>query len=60
LEDTANVVCSNSDVTFVTPASSPRVLDEEEVFSIEGSIADGEDTVIKFGSASSGDDTGSV
>ena len=57
LENTTNVVLSNSNVTLVTPSSSPRVLDEEVVLSVKGTISDGEDTVVEVGSATLGDDT---
>ena len=61
VEDTALVVGgSDSNVTGISPAWSPGVLDEDEVLSVKGSVSDGEDTVIELGSASGGDDTGSV
>ena len=60
LENTTNVVLSNSNVTLVTPSSSPRVLDEEVVLSVKGTISDGEDTVVEVGSTSGGDDTTGV
>jgi hypothetical protein len=60
LENTTDVVLSNSNVTLVTPASSPRVLDKEVVLSVKSTVSDGEDTVIEVGSASGGDDTAGV
>ena len=60
LENTTNVVLSNSNVTLVTPSSSPGVLDEEVVLSVKSTISDGENTVIEVGSTSGGDDTAGV
>jgi len=60
LENTADVVGSDSDVSLISPAGAPGVLDKEEVLSVEGSVSDGEDTVVEVGSASGGDDSRSV
>jgi len=48
------------DVTLVTPAGTPGVLDENVVSSLFGTVANSEDTVVKSGSASGFDDTTGV
>ena len=59
--DTADVGSTDLDVTTGTPGWAPRVLDEEVVVSIFGSVSDSEDTVVELGSAfGRGDDTGLV
>jgi len=61
LGDTANVGLSDLDIAGFTPGGAPRVSDEEVVFTVLGTIADGKDTVVKSGSAGgAGDDTTSV
>ena len=61
LVNTTDVGGTKLDVTFVTPAASPRVLDEEVVFSTFGSVSDSEDTVVEGGSAlGRGNDTRGV
>merc|ERR1719183_91626 len=61
LEDTADVVFTDLDVTLLSPGWAPRVLDEEVVITVLGTVADGEDTVVESGSALLGsDDTGLV
>jgi len=45
------------DVTSVTPGGSPRVLDLVEINTVEGSVTDGEDTVVKSSTAGTGEDT---
>ena len=59
--DTADVGSTDLDVTASTPGWAPRVLDEEVVVTIFGSVSDSEDTVVELGSAlGRGDDTGLV
>merc|ERR1719454_2191669 len=61
LGDTANVGLSDLDIARLTPGGAPRVSDEEVVFTVLGTVADGKDTVVKLGSAGgAGDDTTSV
>ena len=57
--DTALVWC-DLDVSLSTPGWSPRVLHEEVLLAVLGSVADGEDTVVESGAASVGDDTTGV
>ena len=47
----ALLVSEDSEVTFFSPAATPGVLEEPEVFSTIGSVSDDENTVIKAGSA---------
>jgi hypothetical protein len=56
LEDTADVFLANLDVSLLTPGRAPRVLDEEVVFTVLGTIANSKDTVIKTGSTCLGGD----
>jgi hypothetical protein len=51
ISDTANTVSTNLDVSFVTPGWAPRVLDEEVILTVLGTIADSKDTVVKLGTA---------
>jgi len=52
---------SELDVASITPGGAPRVLDEVVRGTVLGSIADGEDTMVKLSSASvSSEDTGFV
>jgi hypothetical protein len=61
LEDTADVVLTDLDVTLLSPGWAPRVLDEEVVLTVLSTIADSKDTMIERGTASvSGDDTSLV
>jgi len=61
VEDTTGVRGgSESDVTGISPSSSPGVLDENVFNTLKGSVSDSEDTVIKLGSTSSSDDTTGV
>ena len=61
LGDTANVGLSDLDVARFTPRWAPGVLDEEVVLTILSTVADGENTVVKLGTAGgAGDDTTSV
>ena len=56
LGDTA-LVGGDLDVSLISPGGTPRVLDEEVLLTVLGSVSDGEDTVVESGSASGGDDT---
>jgi hypothetical protein len=59
--DTSSGGDTDLDVSLVSPAGTPRVLDEVIIFSRFGSISDGEDTVIEVSStSSSGEDTSLV
>jgi len=61
LGDTANVGLSDLDIAGLTPGGAPRVSDEEVVFTVLGTVADGKDTVVESGTAGgAGDDTTSV
>jgi len=61
LEDTADVVGSDLQVSFISPGCTPRVLDKDVFLIIFSSISDSKNTVVKLGSASSaGDNTSSV
>ncbi len=50
----------NENVSAHSPSSSPRVLDLPVVSAGEGSVSDGEDTVVEVGSALSGEDSARV
>jgi len=57
--DTANTSAggdTDSDVTVLTPRSSPGVLDSEELSAVIGTISYNEDTVVERGSALGGGD----
>ena len=59
--DTTDVGGTDLDVAGLTPGSAPRVLDEEVLLTVLSAIADGEDTVVKLGSAGgTSDDTTGV
>ena len=59
--DTAHVGLTDLNITGLTPGGAPRVLDEEVVFTILSTIADGEDTVVELGTAGgASDDTTGV
>jgi len=51
--DSSSSLISNSDVTFLTPVGSPRVLDDPVAIT----IANSEDTVVSLGSASAADNS---
>lgn len=57
LEDTTDVVLSDFDISIISPWGRPGVLDEEVVNSILSTITNSEDTVIKTGTATLGEDT---
>ena len=50
-KDTANVVGTDLDVTLVSPAWAPGVLDEEVLLSTLSTVSDGKDTVVELGTA---------
>ena len=56
-EDTTDIVLSDFDISIVSPVSRPGVLDEEVVNSVFSTITNSEDTVVKTGSATLGEDT---
>ena len=59
--DTSTIFDSDLDVSCVSPGCAPRVLDEVVLGTVLDTVSDGEDTVVKVGSAlGSGDDTGVV
>jgi len=59
--DTSTGFDSDLDVTTLSPAGTPRVLNKVVFNSAFSSISDGEDTVVKVGSTGrAGKDTGSV
>ena len=56
--DTGTGLNTDFDVSGISPGGAPRVLNEVVRGTVFGSISDGEDTVVKLGSASrSGEDT---
>jgi len=56
--DTGTVLNTDSDVTLITPPGVPRVLNEVVVNTVEGTVADSKDGVVKRGTAgSTSDDT---
>jgi len=59
LSSTGVVGCTTGkeDVTSISPGGSPRVLDLVEVNAVKGSVTDGEDTVVKFSTAGTGENT---
>ena len=61
LSDTTDVSLADLNVAINTPGWAPRVLDEEVVLTIFGTIANSKNTVVKSGSAGgSSDDTTGV
>jgi hypothetical protein len=48
---------SDFDISIVSPRGRPGVLDEEVVNSVFSTITNSEDTVVKTGSATLGEDT---
>jgi hypothetical protein len=53
-------VSGESDVSLLSPSSTPGVLDDPEVFSVLGSITNGEDTMVEGSSTESLEDSSVV
>jgi hypothetical protein len=56
-KDTTDIVLSNLNISIISPRSRPGVLDEEIVNSVFSTITNSEDTVVKIGTATLGEDT---